>query len=73
MLVRYRTTLVVAYAPAPLLAQQYTISTIAGGPAGPILNNPTNLALDSESNIYVGDWSGFISKIWAGGGAVTTK
>ena len=56
----------------PVLAQQYTISTIAGGTAAPILNNPTSVALDSDDNIYVGDWSGFIRKIWAGGGAVTT-
>src|SRR5262249_27603432 len=43
-----------------------------GGAAGPILNYPTTVALDSEDNIYVCDWSGFIHKIWAGGGAITT-
>jgi sugar lactone lactonase YvrE len=58
---------------APLFGQQYTISTVAGdGAAGPILNYPTSVALDSEDNIYVSDWSGFIRKIWAGGGAITT-
>jgi sugar lactone lactonase YvrE len=58
---------------SPLFGQQYTISTVAGdGAAGPILNYPTSVALDSEDNVYVGDWSGFIRKIWAGGGAITT-
>jgi hypothetical protein len=57
----------------PLFGQQYTISTVAGdGAAGPILNYPTSVALDSEDNVYVGDWSGFIRKIWTGGGAITT-
>jgi sugar lactone lactonase YvrE len=57
----------------PLLGQQYTISTIAGGGvAGPVLNYPTSVALDSEDSIYVSDWSGFVRKIWAGGGAVNT-
>jgi sugar lactone lactonase YvrE len=58
---------------APVLAQQYTISTIAGdGAAGPILNYPTSVTLDSEDNVYVSDWSGFIRKIWTRGGAITT-
>jgi sugar lactone lactonase YvrE len=70
VVLHYRTILL--FACAPVLAQQYTISTIAGGAAGPILNSPTSVVLDSEGNIYVGDWSGFIRKIWAGGGAVTT-
>jgi sugar lactone lactonase YvrE len=61
------------FACSPLFGQQYTISTVAGdGAAGPILNYPTSVALDSEDNVYVGDWSGFIRKIWAGGGAITT-
>ncbi len=70
VVVHCRTILLLAC--MPVLAQQYTISTIAGGTAAPILNNPTSVALDSEGNIYVGDWNGFIRKIWAGGGAVTT-
>jgi sugar lactone lactonase YvrE len=53
---------------APLLGQQYTISTVSS----PILNYATSVALDSEDNLYISDWSGFIRKIWAGGGAVTT-
>ena len=68
---RHRTILLLAC--APLFGQQYTISTIAGGgAAGPILNYPTTVALDSKENVYVGDWSGIIRKIWAGGGAITT-
>ena len=61
------------FACSPLFGQQYTISTVAGGgAAGPILNYPTSVALDSEDNLYAGDWSGFVRKIWAGGGAITT-
>lgn len=67
VVLRFRTILLLAC--APVLAQQYTISTIAGGAN---LNSPTSVTLDSESNIYVGGWSGLIRKIWAGGGAVTT-
>jgi sugar lactone lactonase YvrE len=59
---------ILLFACAPLFGQQYTISTVAG----PILNYPTSVALDSEDNIYVSDWSGLIRKIWAGGGAITT-
>jgi hypothetical protein len=64
---------ILLFACSPLFGQQYTISTVAGdGAAGPILNSPTSVALDSEDNVYVGDWSGFVRKIWAGGGAITT-
>jgi sugar lactone lactonase YvrE len=56
----------------PLFAQQYTISTIAGGgTAGVTLNNPGRVALDSAGNLYISDWSGFIRKLWAGDGRVT--
>lgn len=49
----------------PLLAQQYTISTIAGdGVAGAFLTNPTGVAVDSAGDVYSSDWSGFIRKIW---------
>jgi len=47
---------------APVFGQQYTISTVAGT----ILNYPTSVALDSEDNLYVSDWSGVIRKIWQG-------
>jgi sugar lactone lactonase YvrE len=67
----HRTVLLLAC--APLFGQQYTISTIAGdATAGPVLNNPTSVALDSAGNLYFGDWSGFIRKIWARDGAITT-
>jgi hypothetical protein len=57
---------------APLFAQQYTISTIAGGgTAGVTLNNPISTAVDSAGNVYVGDWSGLIRKVWAGTTGVT--
>jgi sugar lactone lactonase YvrE len=57
---------------APLFAQQYAISTIAGGgTAGIELNNPTSTAVDSAGNVYVGDWSGLVRKVWAGNGGVT--
>lgn len=58
---------------APLFAQQYTISTIAGGGvAGVTLNNPVSTAVDSTGNVYVGDWNGLIRKVWAGNTGVTT-
>jgi trimeric autotransporter adhesin len=57
----------------PLFGQVYTISTIAGGgAAGTSLNNPTSVAVDIAGNVYVGDWSGFIRKIWALDGVITT-
>jgi len=58
---------------APLFCEQYTISTVAGdGIAGTVLNYPTTVAVDSSDNVYFGDWSGMIRKLWARGGAVTT-
>jgi trimeric autotransporter adhesin len=45
---------------APLLAQNYVISTLSLN--GFSLNNPTSVALDQASNIYVADWSGFVRK-----------
>ena len=64
--------LLLVLAAAPLFAQQYTISTIAGeGVAGAFLSNPSSLALDFSGNLYVGDWSGFIRKIWIANGATT--
>src|SRR5947207_2352404 len=47
-------------------------SAIAGeGVAGAILNNPTTLAVDSVGNLYAGDWSGFIRKVWVKDGGTT--
>src|SRR5713226_3698477 len=67
----YRTILLLAS--APVFGQQYTISTIAGnGVAGAFLSNPTSLAVDQAGDVYVGDWSGFIRKIWVRDGAITT-
>jgi sugar lactone lactonase YvrE len=58
---------------ASLFGQQYTISTIAGGGvAGAFLNSPTSVAVDIAGNVYLGDWSGFIRKIWALDGGITT-
>lgn len=55
------------FACASLPAQQYRISTIAGeGTAGVALNNPTSVAIDPAGDLYVGDWSGVIRKIWTG-------
>lgn len=52
---------------ASLPAQQYRISTVAGeGTAGISFNNPTSVAVDAAGDLYVGDWSGFIRKIWTG-------
>ncbi len=42
------------------------MSTIASD-----LKNPTSVAVDSEGNIFFGDWTGFIRKIWKRDGAVT--
>jgi hypothetical protein len=67
--ITYRTILMLAC--VPLLGQQYTISTIAGGgTAGVTLNNPISSAVDSAGNVYVGE-SGLIRKVWAGNAAVT--
>jgi hypothetical protein len=56
----------------PLLAQHYTISTIAGeGAARTSLNFPTSVAVDSAGDLYVSDWSGFIRKIWVKDGGTT--
>lgn len=58
---------------APLFGEKYIVSTVAGeGVAGALLNNPGSVAVDSADNVYVADWSGFIRKIWARGGAITT-
>src|SRR5579863_9070344 len=58
---------------APMFGQQYTISTLAGnGAAGAFLNYPTSVAVDQGGDVYVGDWSGFIRKIWVRDGAITT-
>jgi trimeric autotransporter adhesin len=66
----HRTMLLLACASA--FGQQYTISTVAGnGEAGAFLNNPTSVALDPAGNLYVGDWSGFIRKIWVSDHATT--
>ncbi len=43
-----------------------------GGAAGISLTNPTSVAVDIAGNVYVGDWSGLIRKIWALDGAITT-
>jgi len=69
----YRTVLLLAFACAPLFGEQYTISTVAGdGVADTVLNYPTAVTVDSSDNIYFGDWTGTIRKLWARGGAVTT-
>ena len=70
----YRAALLFALlASAPLLAEQYTISTVAGdGTAETVLNYPTAVAVDSSDNVYFGDWTGTIRKLWANGGTVTT-
>jgi hypothetical protein len=66
----YRTILLLAC--MPVFGQQYTISTIAGnGIAGVFLSNPTSVAADQGGDVYVGDWSGFIRKIWVRDGAIT--
>lgn len=57
---------------APVFAQQYTISTIAGnGVAGGYFSNPTSVAVDPAGDLYVADWSGYIRKVWVREGAVT--
>ncbi len=67
----YRTILLLAC--APVFGQQYIISTIAGnGAAGAFLSNPTTVAVDQRGDVYVGDWSGFIRKIWVRDGATST-
>jgi NHL repeat len=71
LLTRYQAFLL--FACAPLFGQQYTISTVAGdGVAGTVLNYPAAVAVDSADNVYFGDWTGTIRKLWARGGAVTT-
>jgi len=57
----------------PLFAQQYTISTIAGGGGGfsGVLHNPTSVAIVLDGNVCVGDWSGYIHKIHAADGSIT--
>ena len=64
---------VLVLACVPLFAEQYTISTVAGnGVAGTVLNYPTAVAVDSADNVYFGDWSSMVRKLWARSGAVTT-
>jgi sugar lactone lactonase YvrE len=71
MVTNYRMILLLAC--APVFGQQYTISTIGGnGTAGAFLSNPTSVAVDPRGDIYVGDWSGFIRKIWVRDGATST-
>ena len=66
---RYPAVLVLACVPA--LAQQYTISTVAGREvAGVVLNYPTGVAIDSAGDLYVSDWSGYIRKVWIKEGTV---
>ena len=56
---------------APLFGQQYTIATIAGGdPAGPVLFNPTSVAVDSGGNLYFADWSGYVRELRARDGVI---
>jgi trimeric autotransporter adhesin len=76
-----RTLLVLAC--APLFAQPYTISTIAGktiagktiagkSVAGVVLTYPTSVAVDPADDVYVADWSGLIRKVWMKNGGTTT-
>jgi sugar lactone lactonase YvrE len=37
-----------------------------------LLSNPTSVAVDQGGDVYVGDWSGFIRKIWVRDDAITT-
>ena len=61
-----RLRILVLLAGAPLIAQQYIISTIAGEThGGPVLNNPTSVAANAAGDVYFADWSGLIRKIWA--------
>jgi sugar lactone lactonase YvrE len=60
------------FACAPVFAQQYTIATVAGnGVAGAYFTNPTSVAVDSRGDVYVADWSGYISKVWVRDGATS--
>jgi sugar lactone lactonase YvrE len=64
-----RSILLLACAP---VFGQYNISTIAGnGAAGAFLSSPTSIAVDQRGDVYVGDWSGFIRKIWVRDGGTT--
>jgi hypothetical protein len=56
-----------------LTGQRYVISTIAGeARSGPVLYNPTSVAVDAAGNVYFADWSGLIRKIWARDGSMST-
>jgi len=58
---------------APALAQQYSISTVAGqGVAGVVLNYPTSVAVDSSGDLYIADWSGYIRKVSVNGNTATS-
>ncbi|HZK79754.1 MAG TPA: hypothetical protein VFC46_01780 [Humisphaera sp.] len=53
-----------------MMAQQYTVSTIAGANVGGVvLNNPCGVAVDVAGNVYFSDWNAMIRKIPAAGGA----
>jgi hypothetical protein len=70
MLLQFGTILLLAC--TSLFGQQYIISTIIGeGATGALLHNPTSVAVDSEDNVYLADWSGIIRKISTRDGAVT--
>jgi sugar lactone lactonase YvrE len=67
---QYRTILLLAC--APVFAQQYTISSIPGNSSAIApFSNPTSVAVDPAGDVYVGDWSGFIRKIWVKDGGAS--
>jgi NHL repeat len=67
--INYRTILLLAC--APVFGQQYTISTVGSDGAVSPLSNPTSIAVDQRGDVYLGDWSGFIRKIWVRDGAIS--